>query len=161
MSQSQLAIQPPVSWQPLQESLAEFHAEFAGLEQFVDRLLGELDLLRGQLQQKAGELAHERSRSTELAELVAEQRREVAQYQQENKLELQQLRELVERQAELLRDAPPTRPREIAAVETAPEPDVVHASQEVRDPVVSSVVAQFAKLQHDMAQRRKTKTSVN
>jgi chromosome segregation ATPase len=89
-----------------------------------------------------------RARATALQETVNKQRRELTEQQTEISTELKQLRELLaEREHELQNiDHQPVTIVSPAA-ESPAEPD----------PVVSSVMAQFARLQKDVAQRRKKK----
>jgi DNA repair exonuclease SbcCD ATPase subunit len=98
------------------------------------------------------ELELVRNHAAELNETVAQQQREIAAQKSELGTELQQLRRLVEKQADLIAD------RAVSARENIP---VVGQSSTVptppNDPVVNSVMAQFAKLQKDVAQRRRRK----
>ena len=99
------------------------------------------------------ELELVRSRAAELQETVHEQRRHIQEQQADVSDELKQLRQLVEQCSSLVAE----RPEPIA------EPAMVSAKMrgsecaETSDPVVSSVMAQFARLQKDVAQRRKKK----
>jgi DNA repair exonuclease SbcCD ATPase subunit len=90
-----------------------------------------------------------RSRAAELQEIVDAQRRELADSRDEMSAELKQLRRLIEQQAE----------RAVKQTVTAPVPAAADegAAAEGEDPVMNSVMAQFAKLQKDVAQRRKKK----
>jgi chromosome segregation ATPase len=100
------------------------------------------------------ELELVRTRATELQEVVNQQRRELVEQRADVTTELRLLRELVEQ-----------RPHH-AGEEYEPEEEsaLVGASSRsaeptgpAPDPVVSSVMAQFARLQKDVAQRRKKK----
>jgi predicted nucleic acid-binding Zn-ribbon protein len=110
----------------------------AALTQERDALEEELELVRG--------------RASELTETVAAQEQQLHEKQKGSTDELQQLRRLVEKQAELIaeRAAPPaeqpTRERNSDTKQAADD-----------DAVVSSVMAQFAKLQKNVSQRRKQK----
>jgi SMC interacting uncharacterized protein involved in chromosome segregation len=96
------------------------------------------------------ELELVRSRAAELNETVVEQQREIAEQKSELSTELQQLRRLVEKQADLIADrATPSEGEAARPAEPAPE------VTQPNDPVVNSVMAQFAKLQKDVAQRRR------
>lgn len=115
-------------------------AKVSGLEHERLELESELELVR--------------TRATELQEVVNQQRRELVEQRADVTTELRLLRELVEQR--------PSR----AAVEYEPdeEPALVGAASRgsdsggpPADPVVSSVMAQFARLQKDVAQRRKKK----
>lgn len=109
------------------------------LEQEREALESELELVR--------------NRAAELNETVARQEREIAAQKNELGSELQQLRKLVEKQADLIAD------RVVSGRETpVPAASAATASSApANDPVVNSVMAQFAKLQKDVAQRRKRK----
>ena len=95
-----------------------------------------------------------RTRATELQEVVNQQRRELVEQRADVTTELRLLRELVEQ-----------RPQHAAEeYEPEEEPSLVGTSARggesiggAPDPVVSSVMAQFARLQKDVAQRRKKK----
>jgi len=109
------------------------------LEQEREALESELELVR--------------THAAELNETVAQQQREIAAQKTEMSTELQQLRKLVEKQADLIADrVVTTRDNTPAAGASPPVPTPPS------DPVVNSVMAQFAKLQKDVAQRRKRKT---
>jgi hypothetical protein len=99
------------------------------------------------------ELELVRTRATELQEVVNQQRRELVEQRADVTTELRLLRELVEQRRE----------RPIESYEPEEDDSLVAASARsdssgsVPDPVVSSVMAQFARLQKDVAQRRKKK----
>lgn len=235
----------PASWQPIEESLADFRLEFVGFEHQMDDLLEDLERLRTELGRKANEVERQRAqvvhrerqldeqrleneqitqqlqqqetqlalairelqelkrnlasapapesgpqevellarqkrseeerwreaererveleaelemvrvRATELNEQLAEQRREAAEQRQQLTEELRQLRKLFESQSARLSapvvTAEPTTPKPPVEAAERQTPEVPFAS----DPVVSSVMAQFAKLQQDVAGRRK------
>lgn len=113
-------------------------ARVSGLERERLELESELELVR--------------TRATELQELVNQQRRELVEQRADVTTELRLLRELVEQ-----------RPSRSAAAEYEPEEEPALVGAAARgdgppaDPVVSSVMAQFARLQKDVAQRRKKK----
>jgi len=89
-----------------------------------------------------------RARATGLQETVNQQRRELAEQQTEIQTELKQLRELLAEREQGLQSIDQLPVTLVAPhAESAAEPD----------PVVSSVMAQFARLQKDVAQRRKKK----
>jgi predicted nucleic acid-binding Zn-ribbon protein len=98
------------------------------------------------------ELELVRARATELQEVVNQQRRELAEQKTEITNELR-----------LLREAAAQWPHATEVYEPHEEPELVAATTSgesmgaVPDPVVSSVMAQFARLQKDVAQRRKKK----
>jgi len=117
---------------------AETSARLASIERERVELESELELVR--------------TRATELQEVVNQQRRELVEQRADITTELRLLRELVEKR------------REQADVEYESEDEaLVGASARgesvgsAPDPVVSSVMAQFARLQKDVAQRRKKK----
>jgi hypothetical protein len=99
------------------------------------------------------ELELVRGHAAELQETVAEQKREMSEQRQAMGEQLQQLRFLLEQQAV----APASVQPEAAPQVPAPTPPARESKQEAADPVVSSVMAQFAKLQQDVAQRRKAR----
>ena len=64
----------PAAWSPLQETASEFRHECAALEQFVDKLLHDLDYLRLELEHKADELEQTQEQLTERSRQLEEQR---------------------------------------------------------------------------------------
>jgi len=143
---------PPAMDTAAVEHFADFKQEKAELE-------NELDLVR--------------TRAAELHETVADQKRELESCHTGMAAELKELQRLVQQQADLLQqrdiagandDAP--KPEKAAGISTPPlSKSQPAAAEEVAkaapaataDPVVNSVMAQFAKLQKDVAQRRKKK----
>jgi DNA repair exonuclease SbcCD ATPase subunit len=121
------------------------------------------DLFKERIELEA-ELELVRARSAELQETVARQQREISEQRTDVSEELRGLRKLIEEQALLVvhgEGAP-------SAEQLLPSPDAVrpaHSASHAEhaktgaaaDPMVSSVMAQFAKLQKDIAQRRKKK----
>lgn len=106
------------------------------------------------LQERAGlesELEMVRSRAAELQDTVDAQRQELAEARTEVSNELKLLRRLVEQQSELLERGAGS------SVAAAVEAEVSASEAAGDDPVMNSVAAQFARLQKDMAQRRKKK----
>jgi hypothetical protein len=103
------------------------------------------------------ELELVRSRAAELYDTLAQERRAIAEQRAESTNEIKQLRRIVEKQAELLSE-PASAPvkessvREVAPVERNEEQADAAPSS---DPVIGSVMAQFAKLQKEVAERRK------
>lgn len=134
-AQMALAIANPGSGQPADE---QTQARFSGLEKERLELESELELVR--------------TRATELQEVVNQQRRELVEQRADVTTELRLLRELVEQRG--TRSGP-------VEYEPEEEPALVGAARggdgPPADPVVSSVMAQFARLQKDVAQRRKKK----
>ena len=115
-----------------------------------EQTLGRLGALERERVELESELELVRTRATELQEVVNQQRRELVEQRADITTELRLLRELVEQ-----------RPQH-AEFESEDEALVAAASHSEPlgsspDPVVSSVMAQFARLQKDVAQRRKKK----
>jgi DNA repair exonuclease SbcCD ATPase subunit len=98
------------------------------------------------------ELELVRTRATELQEVVNQQRRELVEQRADITTELRLLRELVEQHKHIRIEEPAE--EEPALVGAAGRGDSLASPP---DPVVSSVMAQFARLQKDVAQRRKKK----
>ena len=106
-----------------------------------------------------------RARSAELQETVSRQKRELAAQRLEVSEELKELRTLIADQAELFAQHEPASfvesadHHEPAAEQRSPSSTLVHEEPPAKpqDPVVNSVMAQFARLQRDIAQRRKKK----
>ncbi|MBM4090633.1 MAG: hypothetical protein FJ276_14615 [Planctomycetes bacterium] len=96
------------------------------------------------------ELEIVRDRATQLNETLADQQHVLTLQKSELSNEVQQLRRLVDKQAELITDRSDCR-----QPQTSPADEL--AQQPTADPVVASVMAQFAKLQRDVAQRRRVK----
>jgi chromosome segregation ATPase len=144
----------------------QFAGQFAELKQHMQSPPadsphnGELEALRKDRLELEAELELVRARSAELQETVARQKRELAEQRAEVSDELKVLRSLIEDQAQLFAQHESS-PVESAAEERpvrVPAPHA-HESQPAKspDPVVNNVMAQFAKLQRDIAQRRKKK----
>jgi exonuclease SbcC len=112
----------------------------------------------GNLERERLELESElelvRTRATELQEVVNQQRRELVEQRADVTTELRLLRELVEQRG--TRVTPEYEPEEEPALVGAAARGSDSGSAPA-DPVVSSVMAQFARLQKDVAQRRKKK----
>ncbi len=100
------------------------------------------------------ELELVRSQAAELHETVRQQQHEMVTQKSELGGELQQLRRLVEKQADLIADRAVQTGRESVTQTVAAAPGNMSLPN---DPVVNSVMAQFAKLQKDVAQRRRRK----
>lgn len=99
------------------------------------------------------ELEQVRNHAAELNETVVEQQREIDEHKSELGGEIQQLRRLVEEQADMFSTQ---KGKEESARKQPPAKAEAKAEQSSRsDPVVESVMAQFAKLQKDAAQRRR------
>jgi hypothetical protein len=114
--------------------------------------LGRLAGLERERVELESELELVRTRATELQEVVNQQRRELVEQRADVTTELRLLRELVEqRQAQTAEEYVPD---DDALVGAASRGEAIGSTP---DPVVSSVMAQFARLQKDVAQRRKKK----
>ena len=112
------------------------------------------------------ELELVRTRAQELQEVVAQQKRELSDSRDEIQSEMKLLRQLIEQQADLTGGGSPERRESITLTHTHSRPGpavtLVRPPQTKEDddapagadPVVSSVMAQFARLQKDVAQRR-------
>jgi chromosome segregation ATPase len=140
-----------------------------GVDRAASEQLAELAQEKAELE---NELELVRTRAAELHETVAEQKNQLREERSVTTTELKELRRLVEQQAELLAQLEPPEnvrnsmpaPR-ISIPSKAPAPSTTNtvaasaAAEEAEpaDPVVNSVMAQFAKLQKDVAQRRKKK----
>jgi hypothetical protein len=112
----------------------------------------ELELERAAL---VVELEQVRARAAELHETLLEQQQEHAEHNARLAGEIQSLRQWIERNAELRDSSPREIPVELSENDLAASG--VAASASGGDPVVSSVMAQFAQLQRDVAKRRKRK----
>jgi len=108
------------------------------------------------------ELELVRTRAMELQETVAQQKRELSEQRDDLQSELKLLRQLVEQQSDLMA-AGEDRRESVNLTMTRPNPAVTLVRPPAQgdddapasaDPVVSSVMAQFARLQKDVAQRR-------
>jgi peptidoglycan hydrolase CwlO-like protein len=151
---------PPQILRDLQTQLQQLRDEQRTLEKSHSEVLRERDRLEGEL-----ELV--RTRACELQEVVAEQQDQLTQQHDDVSDELRQLKSVIESQfTSLGRKSQPQDRMVSAAVDaavTAPPPNVTIAHSNSADepppadPVVSSVMAQFARLQKDVAQRRKKK----
>ena len=132
-----------------QRSLEKSHTEVLRER---DRLESELELVR--------------TRACELQEVVSEQQDQLAQQHDDVSDELRQLKSVIETQLSSLQrksqpferfTAPaPQQPAAVAVNVTQPSTNEP-AEAPPSDPVVNSVMAQFARLQKDVAQRRKKK----
>ena len=121
-------------------------------QQADEQTLGRLASLEKERVELESELELVRTRATELQEVVNQQRRELVEQRADITTELRLLRELVESRREL--PAGEFEADEDALVGASARGDSMGSSP---DPVVSSVMAQFARLQKDVAQRRKKK----
>jgi len=147
----------------------QFAGQFAELKQRLqahpsDSPEGaELEALRKERLELETELDLVRARSAELQETVARQKRELSEQRAEVSDELKELRSLME-QATMFSQHEPSSGSESSGEErsvrlSSHSSHSAHEEQPAKspDPVVSSVMAQFAKLQRDIAHRRKKK----
>ena len=151
----------------------QFEQQFLALQQQIQALqqdtpeITELDSLKKERQELELELELVRARSAELQETVGRQKRELAAQRLEVNEELKELRTLIAGQAELFAQSEgggegdshqdsPAKEKHVAPVSGAASVHEESSGKPV-DPVVNSVMAQFAKLQRDIAQRRKKK----
>jgi hypothetical protein len=156
------------------ESLnGQFAQQFLALHERIQALqqdppeAQELDALRQERLELETELELVRARSAELQETVAHQKRELAAQRLEVNEELKELRTLIAEQGELFAHHEPAAAEPAVYHEPAAEKHSSPAASgpvadhdppaKPADPVVNSVMAQFAKLQRDIAQRRKKK----
>jgi chromosome segregation ATPase len=139
------------------KELADLRAEFnqRGATQAIApeaaELIAELQHERSALE---SELELVRGRAAELHDALAQERRALSEHRAETANELKQMRRMIEKQAELLSDRTVT----VAAAHEAMNVTAAHEATEAAppaDPVISSVMAQFAKLQKEVAERRK------
>jgi chromosome segregation ATPase len=164
-----------------QSQLAETRQQLTAAERQVAELESQLAELRGQIEDSPrvvalapddphdstamasmsqerealeAELELVRSQAAELHETVRQQQHEMVTQKSELGGELQQLRRLVEKQADLIADRAVQTGRESVTQTVAAAPGNMSLPN---DPVVNSVMAQFAKLQKDVAQRRRRK----
>jgi chromosome segregation ATPase len=108
------------------------------------------------------ELELVRTRAQELQETVVQQKRELTQQRDDLQSEMKLLRQLIEQQSDLMAAGGDSRRDSVSLTMTQPRPNVTlvrpPANSEdeapAADPVVSSVMAQFARLQKDVANRR-------
>ena len=158
------------------EALESLNAQFLALQQQIQALqqdspeVTELDALKKERQELELELELVRARSAELQETVGRQKRELAAQRLEVNEELKELRTLIAGQAELFtqneseggeegdsHQDSPAREKHVAPPVSGAASVNEEPSGKPVDPVVNSVMAQFAKLQRDLAQRRKKK----
>src|SRR5205814_1109383 len=113
----------------------------------ASRRLAVMERERNELE---SELELVRARATELQEVVHQQRRELEEQRTEITNELRMLRELAAQWPHATQPFHAHEEAELVVAATHGEARTAPA-----DPVVSSVMAQFARLQKDVAQRRK------
>ena len=151
-----------------------FTHQFADLQGQIQVLrqdqpeIAELDSLKAERLELEAELEIVRARSAALQETVALQKRELASQRASVSEELQELRVLLAEQTRLITErgpapSPPLVPLPLPLpqpqVEKEPSLELIldDTCSKHLDPVVNSVMAQFAKLQKDIAQRRRKK----
>lgn len=148
----------PQQLHDVQVQLEQLRQEQRTLEKSHAEVLRERDRLESEL-----ELV--RTRACELQEVVSEQQDQLAQQHDDVSDELRQLKSVIESQlSSLNRKSQPLERLQTAV--TQPPPTVTNpastsppelAEAPPADPVMNSVMAQFARLQKDVAQRRKKK----
>jgi chromosome segregation ATPase len=147
------------------QQLAEVFAQLEQLRQeqrTLEKSHGEVLRERDRLE---SELELVRTRACELQELVSEQQDQLSQQHDDVSDELRQLKSVIESQLSSLQRK--SQPVERFATAVAPavapvaanvtQPNAENSEAPPADPVVNSVMAQFARLQKDVAQRRKKK----
>jgi chromosome segregation ATPase len=117
-----------------------------------EQTLGRLASMEKERVELESELELVRTRATELQEVVNQQRRELVEQRADVTTELRLLRELMESRRVVNGSEFESEEEAMVAASARGEP-----SGSSPDPVVSSVMAQFARLQKDVAQRRKKK----
>lgn len=149
----------------------QFDQQFQALQEKLQALrhdppeATQLESLKQERRELEAELELVRARSAELQETVSRQKRELAAQRSEVSEELKELRTLIAEQGELFARhefAPCSESpdhQDSAAEQRTPSPAHAHEDPPAKpsDPVVNSVMAQFARLQRDIAQRRKKK----
>ena len=124
------------------------------------RLLAELEQERGMLEE---ELETVRRRCEELAQTVADQKRQLTEERAEWTAEFRQLRKILDKQSQILVERVEQNHVAPLAVVAAPS-DNVNAAAAQRggvDPVLGSVISQFQLLQKDAARRRQAKSKAS
>ena len=124
--------------QALQEKISELQRDRDGLQQERILLEAELEAIR--------------NRAAEMAETLAQQKREIGEERSQWAEELKRLRRLMESFA-----SRPAEPERIVEQRPAPQASAPAAAKNSSesDPVLESVMAQFEMLQKDLARRRK------
>jgi DNA repair exonuclease SbcCD ATPase subunit len=160
--------------QPLEEmteAISETSQEMADLKRLVEEKantpptivdntdtarITDLEIQRSQLE---SELELVRRRNVEMDQMLSEQRNQQSQQQNQFSVELKEMRELLQRQETLLTERPMTSPsaQVATAAPVATSPTPASDRKIAGATVVDSVMAQFAKLQDDVARRRTQK----
>ena len=148
----------------------QFTQQFIALQGQIQSLqqnqpeIAELEALKAERLELEAELELVRARSAALQETVALQKRDLASQRVSVSEELQELRALLAEQTRMLSQREPSLPAVPAPIEqpraekeSSPELLLDDTCSKHLDPVVNSVMAQFAKLQKDISQRRKKK----
>ena len=132
------------------QTLEDLKASDGTIDQEV---VTELESQRSQLEE---ELELVRRNAAEMSDSMAQQQRDIAEERAEWSGELKEMRQMLEQQARLLADGRQLEESRVVkkvAIPEASEPVPQRANPS--DPVVSSVMAQFAKLQKDAVARRR------
>ena len=98
------------------------------------------------------ELELVRRRAAEMSDELARQQREIAMERAEWSGELRELRQILEQQTRVLEDG-----QQAAVIVPSPPVKTIRGTRQdtnANDPVINSVMAQFAKIQKDAARRR-------
>lgn len=146
-----------------QQELAQAHVELARMRKAANdpsavnqsQKLSEVERERSELE---NELENVRSRAAELHETVSSQKHEMETQRTEMSGEIKQLRKILEKMAS--GSGPQAEAAALPATATEDASQKAPAAKtegSTNDPVVNSVMAQFAKLQKDVAQRRARK----
>lgn len=131
------------------QNLAEQKSQLEIERAEVNRLSLQFEHQEARLAETTSQLS---AAQAELDELRRDREERVSRQRDELAGELKQLRKLVENQAAILAALPATVCELVAAESKEIVPE---AAEQGPDPVISSVMAQFSKLQQDIAQRRK------
>ena len=148
------------------EKLAAERAQWHAQKQQVtsespdsSRLLVELEQERGMLEE---ELETVRRRCEELAQTVADQKRQLTEERAEWTAEFRQLRKILDKQSQILVERVEQNQVAPLAVVAGPSENVNGAAaQRGVDPVLGSVISQFQLLQKDAARRRQAKSKAS
>jgi chromosome segregation ATPase len=124
------------------------------------RLITELEQERGMLEE---ELETVRRRCEDLAQTVADQKRQLTEERAEWTAEFRQLRKILDKQSQILVERVEHNQAAPLAVVTAPADggNTAAAGRGGVDPVLGSVISQFQLLQKDAARRRQAKSKAS
>ena len=128
---------------PLRQQLQEMTTQQAALDQERASLEIELESVRG--------------RAAELAESLADEKRQTRRHQEEFAEELKRMRGLLELMSYRISETAPAPATPVQATPTTAGAAAGTTADNGADPVLDSVMAQFEMLQRDLARRRNTK----